>query len=342
LTRRAAGVSLRFVSAIDRRRFLEATGVALFSAAGIASADPVKRIYRIGFLTYGGPELSLLVDAFKRRMRELGYVEGQQFTVEYLRPPTSDGLRAAADDLVRRNVHVIVAVGSHAASATRRATVSIPIVMMASADPIAGGVAESLAHPGGNVTGLTLGMRDVAAKRLQLIKEAVPGLRRVAAIYHAPLTPSGAEWLHQSEGAARTLALDLQAVDLTQNPGQWDAHLGSLAATDAGAATFFESSIFSSHRQRLTALALKHRLPTIFPFRTQVEAGGLMSYGADTTDMVHRTAVYVDKILRGAKPSDLPIEQPIKFELVINLKTAKTLGLTIPPSLLLRADSAIE
>jgi putative tryptophan/tyrosine transport system substrate-binding protein len=325
----------------SRRRFVAAIAVAL-SSARIARADPVRKIYRIGFLTYGGPDLSLLVEAFKRRMRELGYVEGQSFTLHYLRPATSDGLPGAADDLVRRNVHVIVAVGTHAAAATRRATLSIPIVMMASADPIAGGVAESLAQPGGNVTGLALAMRDVAAKRLQLIKEAVPGLSRVAAVYHAPLTPSGAEWLHENEKAAKALALDLHAVDLTQNPGQWDAHLASLMATEVGAATFFESSIFASHRQRLTALALKHRLPTVFPFRTQAEAGGLMSYGADTTDMVHRTAVYVDKILKGAKPFDLPIEQPTKFELVINLKTAKALGLTIAPSLLLRADSAIE
>jgi ABC-type uncharacterized transport system substrate-binding protein len=326
---------------MGRRRFVAAIAVALLSPAGIAHADPVRRISRIGFLSYGGPDLSV-VEAFKRSMRELGYVEGQTFRVEYLRPPTSDGLAGAADDIVRRNVHVVVAVGTPAAAATRRATVSIPIVMMASADPIAGGVAESLAQPGGNVTGLTLAMRDVAAKRLQLIKEAIPRLSRVAAVYHAPLTPSGAEWLHENQKAAKALALDLQAADLTQNPAQWDAHLASLVAAEVGAATFVESSMFTSHRQRLTALTLKHRLPTVFPFRMQAEAGGLMSYGADTTDMVHRTAVYVDKILKGAKPFDLPIEQPTKFELVINLKTAKALGLTIPPALLLRADSAIE
>jgi putative ABC transport system substrate-binding protein len=327
---------------VGRRRFVAVIVATLVSAPRIANADPVRKIYRIGFLTYGGPDLSLLVEAFKRRMRELGYVEGQNFTLHYLRPATSDGLPGAADDLIRRNVHVIVAVGTHAAAATRRATLSIPIVMMASADPIAGGVAESLAQPGGNVTGLTLAMRDVAAKRLQLIKEAVPKLSRMAAVYHAPLTPSGAEWLHENDKAAKALALDIHAVDITQNPAQWDTHLASLVATEVGAATFFESSIFTSHRQRLTSLALKHRLPTVFPFRTQVEAGGLMSYGADTTDMVHRTAVYVDKILKGAKPFDLPIEQPTKFELVINLKSARALGLTIPPSLLLRADSAIE
>jgi len=325
-----------------RRRFAAVIAIALISAPRLAGADPVPKIYRIGFLTYGGPDLSTLVEAFKRQMRELGYVEGQNFTLHSLRPPTSDGLPGAADDLVRRNLHVIVAVGSHAAAATRRATLSIPIVMLASADPIAGGVAETLAQPGGNVTGLTLAMRDVAAKRIQLVKEAVPGLRRVAAVYHAPLTPSGAEWLRENEKASKALALDLQAVDITQNPGQWDTHLASLVSAEVGAATFFESSIFSSYRQRLTALALKHRLATVFPFRMQVEAGGLMSYGADTTDMIHRTAVYVDKILNGVKPFDLPIEQPTKFELVINLKTARALGLTIPPSLLLRADSAIE
>ena len=327
---------------MDRRRFVAAIAVALCPGPVWAEVRRSQKTYKIGFLAYGGPDLSQFVDAFKGRMRELGYIEGQHFTLDYLRPATSEGLPAASAELVRRNVDVIVAVGSLAAASIRETTLSIPIVMMTSADPVAGGVADSLAQPGGNVTGLTLAMRDVAAKRLQLIQEAVPGLSRVAAVYHAPLTPSGAEWLRESERAAKALALDLRAVDLTQNPGQWDARLGSLVATGVGGATFFESSIFTSHRQRLTLLALKHRLPSIFPFRLQAEAGGLMSYGADTTAMIQRTAVYVDKILKGAQPFDLPIEQPTKFELVINLKSARALGLTIPPSLLLRADSAIE
>jgi ABC-type uncharacterized transport system substrate-binding protein len=337
-----ASATLSDDSAMGRRGFVAVITVALLSATRVVRADPVRKVYRIGFLTYGGPDLTQLVEAFKLRMRELGYVEGQHFTLHYLRPATSEGLPGAAGELVQRNVEVIVAVGSLAAAATRRATLSIPIVMMVSADPIAGGVAESLAQPGGNVTGLTLAMRDVAAKRVQLIHEAVPRLRRVAAVYHAPLSPSGAEWLRETEKAAKALTLNLQAVDITQSPGQWDAHLASLVAAEVGAATIFESSIFSSHRQRLTQLALKHRLPTVFPFRAQAEAGGLMSYGADTTEMVHRTAVYVDKILKGTKPFDLPIEGPTKFELVINLKSARALGLTIPQSLLLRADSAIE
>ena len=327
---------------MNRRAFLNTVGGSLLIAPFATRAQQAGTVYRIGVLSYGGGSEPLPMEAFKRGLRELGYIEGKHFVVDTLRPATQDGLPAAAVDLVRRRPDVIVAMATQSALAARQATRSIPIVMASSADPVLGGAVQSLAQPGSNVTGLSLATPDVTAKRLQLLREMVPGMRRVAAVYHGPLTPGRAEWIRENETAGKALGLDVQAVDATQDPLKWDEVFARLPRSGVNGVTQREASVFLSYRDRVAELTLKHRLPAIFPGREYCEAGGLMSYGGDIKDLGLRTAVYVDRILRGAKPADLPVEQPTKFELVINLKTAKALGLTIPQSVFLRADEVIQ
>jgi len=229
--------------------------------------------------------------------------------------------------------------------AAKGATTTIPIVMTGTCDPVECGVVGGLAHPGGNVTGTTVITSEVAGKRIEFLREIVPGLRRVAALpYGHDTFCVRVVWLTQSEATARALGITLQRpkLDPWMSADQWDAAFAALKKDGVGAVTVMEGPVYGLQAPQIAAAALKHGLPTVFPNRSQVEAGGLMSYGADAISLMHRGAHFVDRILRGAKPGDLPIEQPTKFDLIINGKTAKALGLTIPQSLLIRADQVIE
>ena len=272
-------------------------------------------------------------------MRELGYVEGQNIAIEYAQhPDTADKLFDAAVKLVGRKVDLIVAAGTPPVAAARRATNSIPIVFVASIDPIATGLAVSLARPGGNVTGLAAIHADLMGKRLELLREMVPTLTRLALVGQ-DVNPGNAEYLRQADAAARNLGIAVQHVTV-RGPDDFDRAFK--AALGANALIQLDDVLFTSHRKQVVELAVKHHLPAIYGFREFPEAGGLMSYGPDLPDLYRRAAGHIDRILKGARPGDLPIEEPTKFELVINLKTAKALGLTIPPSLLARADQVIE
>jgi len=277
-------------------------------------------------------------------LRDLGYVEGGTIVIEYRGAEGKpERLPALTAELVALKVDVIVASGTPQALAVKEVTRTLPIVFAAVADPIASGVVTSLARPGGNITGTSLLAPDLVGKRLEQLKQAVPSISRVAVLWQ----PGGLgeradkEMLQGTEVAARALGVRLQVVE-ARGPEDFDRAFSDMIRARAGAVTVLPSNIFITERRRLVDLAAKKRLPAVYGLREFVDTGGLMSYGANPADSFRRAATYVDKILKGAKPGDLPIEQPTKFELVINLKTAKALGLTIPPSLLGRADEVIR
>jgi putative ABC transport system substrate-binding protein len=277
-------------------------------------------------------------------MRDLGYVEGRNLIIEYrFAEGKLDRFPALAAELVALRVEVIVAPPTPAAEAAKQATGTIPIVFAGAGDPVTSGLVASLARPGGNVTGLSGLSPELVGKCLEQLKHAVPGVRRLAVLWH----PGGQgerlqrDMLKEAEVAARALGMRLQIVEARGN-GDFDRAFHEITTARADAAAVLPSNMFNNERNRLADLAIKNRLPAVFQYREYVDAGGLMAYGASLADLNRRAAVYVDKILRGAKPGDLPVEQPTKFELTINVKTAKTLGLTIPQSVLLRADELIE
>ena len=325
---------------IDRRTFLARTGAVLLAAPFAAEAQGPPKVPRVGYL---GPrtrgDSAPYLDAFLLGLQEIGWVEGKDIFIEYRwaegRPERLPDLAA---ELVRLKVDVILAGPTSAAVAAKKATSTIPIVTTSAGDPGIGLVA-SLSRPGGNVTGLSFSV-DMATfgKGLELLKETVPKVRRVA-ILSNPANQAHA--LALKEVAARSAGVHLQLLE-ARGPNEFDGAFAAMARERVGALLVMADSTFGFHRARLRDLAAKGRLPTMYGLREHTEAGGLMSYGADARDNFRRAATYVDKILKGAKPGDLPIEQPTKFELVINLKTAKTLGLTIPPSVLGRADEVIR
>jgi putative ABC transport system substrate-binding protein len=274
-------------------------------------------------------------------LRELGYVEGQNLTVEY-RWGDGDAARlpALAAELVRLRVDVLVATSNPAILAATQATRSIPIVFTASSDPVATGLVASLAHPGGNVTGLSLVTPELSGKRLQLLREALPQLTRVALLWDAGHVGM-ADRVRETETAARQLGVTLR-VEWVQDPAGLDRAFAALAQARPDAFLTTVEPFTVRHRQRIVDFAAQHRLPAMYEEREFVDAGGLMAYGPSLAANYRRAATYMDKLLRGAKPADLPVEQPTKFELVLNLKTAKALGLTIPQSILLRADEVIR
>jgi putative ABC transport system substrate-binding protein len=316
-------------------------GLALLAllAAGAAplaaEAQQAGKVYHVGYL-------STPTDAFLRKLRELGWVEGQNLVIEYRWAEGNvERLPDLAAELVRRNVDVIVAPAGSAALAAKNATSSIPIVMIFPSDPVEMGLVASLRRPGGNITGTTLTPGpEIFGRQLQILKETIPRASRVA-ILSNPADPSFALQVREVEAAARTLRMRLQHVE-AKGPEEFDSAFAAMARERADALLVNGTSTFLAHRTRIAELAVKNRLPTMYSFRESVEAGGLMAYAVNMADFVGRAAVYVDKILKGAKPADLPVEQPTKFELVINLKTAKALGLTIPQSLLARADDVIQ
>jgi putative tryptophan/tyrosine transport system substrate-binding protein len=322
---------------MDRRRFL-LTSLAGALAAPVAGAESQAiKAQRIGFLRNGQPPRTFL-DGLRQGLRELGYVEGQNILIEFGLTETSDQLAEAAAALVRRNVDVLLASGTPPVPAAKRATSTIPIVFVASIDPVATGVVISLARPGGNVTGFAGTHADLMGKRIQLLREIVPKLARVAIMAHAA-NPGNVEYIRQADLAARASGIALQ-YSMVQDAGDFDRAF--TAARGCNALIQLDDVVFTSHRQQVVELAVKHQLPAMYGFREFVDAGGLMAYGPDWPDLYRRAAGYIDRILKGTKPADLPVQQAEKFELVINLKTAKALGLTIPPSLLVRADHVIE
>jgi len=318
--------------------------VALGVAPLAAEAQQAAKIARIGFLATGGDASPRLREAFLQGLRDLGYVDGRNVVIEYR---SAEGRlerwQTLAAELVALKVDVIVVPGTAAAAAARQATRAIPIVVIGAGDPVTSGLAASLARPGGNVTGLSALSPELVSKWLELLKQAVPGLSRVAFLWQPGAVPEHTErnMLTEAEVAARTLGLRLQVVE-ARGAADIDTAFADMTKARAGALTVPSTPTFSSERKRLAELATANRLPTMFTFREYVDAGGLMAYGPSLADLARRAATYVDKILNGTKPGALPIEQPTKFELVINLKTAKELGLMIPQSVLARADDLLQ
>jgi putative ABC transport system substrate-binding protein len=310
-------------------------------------AQPPAQAARIGYLVTGGlasPETRVLLDAFRQGLRERGYVEGQNIVIEYR---AADGqlqrFPALAAELAQLKPEVIVAQGTPAALAAKDATTTIPIVTPVMGDPVGDGLVASLARPGGNITGLTFLGPELVAKRLELLKEALPRVSRIAALWHpgAYAERTTSAMVQETEAAARTLDVHLQLVEV-RDSDELDRAFATMTSAHAEALIVLPSAMLYNERRRLVDLAARHRLPAMYQAREIVELGGLMAYGASIPDLVRRSATYVDKILKGAKPADLPVEQPTTFELVINLKTAKALGLTMPPTLLFQADKVIQ
>ena len=331
---------------IDRRRFV-AWAVAGALAASLPTRAQQATVWRIGFLSTGSPPAPSIpdpADALWQRLRELGYVEGVNLVVEKrFADGKLDRLPELAAQLVGSNPDLIVTRGSTAGLTAKKATGAIPIVMSSSMDPVREGIVTSLARPGGNVTGMMFASdTGVIAKRLQLLKEAIPRTVRVAIVPGAPTpTPSGANWVRDSEEAANALGLQVQTV-WVPDPSNWVDAFNAMVQGRADAVSIAESPSYIHHAKHIADLALKSRLPTAFGAREHVEAGGLMSYGLNLPAVFRRAGDFVDKILKGAKPADIPIEQPTKYELLINLKTAKSLGIGIPNSLLAGADEVIQ
>jgi putative ABC transport system substrate-binding protein len=311
--------------------------LALLGASRFAEAQPPERTVRVGFLVPASASED--VEGFRAGMRDLGYVEGRNLIIEYR---TAGGKNERLDDLVAElitlKVDVIVTGGTPAALAAKRARSTVPVVIGAMGDPVESGVVASLARPGGNITGLSLLTSEgFAGKYLELLREAVPKASRVAVLGR----PSASSPVQAMERAARSLDVHVQLIEVDQ-PGQLEGAFAAMTAQNVGALVVTPSPFNLTHRNRIVSLAAKHRLPAMYGLTVFVDAGGLMGYGASLRDLFRRAAAYVDKIVKGAKPAELPVEQATKFELVINLNTARALGLTIPPALRLRADRVIE
>ena len=310
----------------------------LLTATLAAEAQQAGKLWRVGFLQWGvggGGEF----DAFSQGLRDLGYVEGKNVVIEKRNAGgRGDSLPALVADLIRARVDVIVTFTTPAARAVQQAMTTIPIVTV-SADPVGTGLVKSLAQPGGNTTGLSLVGPEADRKALELLKETVPGLKRVAFAWD-PANAATVRRFQAVESAAQSLGLQVESVRVRESE-ELEKALEAAIAHHAGA-VFFPTAITTAYQRRIVEFAARKRWPAMYTDRSVVEAGGLMSYSANVSEQLRRAALYVDKILKGAKPADLPIEQATKFELVLNLKTAKALGLTIPPSLLLRADQVIE
>ena len=309
-----------------------------------AEAQQAGQAARIGYLAANLTVSPHMTEAFRQGLRDLGYVDGRSVVIEYRDAEGKyDRLPARAAELVALKVDVIVAADTPAALAAKQATRTLPIVFIGAGDPVTIGLVTSLARPGGNVTGLSLLAPELVGKRLELLKQAVPGVGRVAALWQPGFVGERTEkdMLKEVEVAARALGVRLQFVE-ARGPADFDRAFSDMTRARADALTVLGSAMFANERRRVVDLAAKNRLPGVYGFREYVDAGGLMAYGPNVADLFQRAATYADKILKGAKPGDLPVEQPTKFELVLNLKTAKALGLTIPQSVLVRADQVIE
>jgi len=326
---------------VRRRQFLIATGTLLAAALGARAQAQPKR-YRIGYLASSPPSANARpLQAFGDGLREQGLVEGKNIDIES-RWTEDDiaGLPKVAAELVGLKVDVIFAWTTPVVLAAKQATARIPIVMVGVADPVASGLVASLARPGGNVTGVSNISADLSGKLVEIIVQTVPGMSRLAGVRNA-LNPSSVQQLKETEAAVRALGLQFQLFEV-RSPGDLEPTFAGMSKARVMGAVFFPDPMFISQRKKIAQLAAKHRLPTIFGRRENAEAGGLIAYGPDLTNQFRRAAFYVGRILKGAKPSDLPVEQPTTLDLVVNLKTAKALGLTIPQSLIVRADEVIQ
>ena len=326
------------------RRDMVLTLLALGTAPFVAEARQPARLARIGFLAFdltGNPRGS---GPFHQGLHELGYVEGRNVVIEYRDAEGKvERLPALAAELVALEADVIVAPTIVASLAAKRTTKTVPIVFAGIADPVADGLVTSLARPGGNVTGLSNLAPELVGKWLELLKQAVPGVSRIAVLWQPGVggERTAREMHERANAAARTLGLRLQYVE-ARGPADLDGAFSEMVRAHAEALAVLGNVLFFYERRRLAELAAKYRLPAVYSSRFYVDAGGLMCYGASLADLLRRAATYVDKILKGAKPGDLPVERPTKFELVVNLKSAKSIGLVLPPSLLERADEVIQ
>jgi putative ABC transport system substrate-binding protein len=325
-----------------RRAFIGTLAAGLLAAPLAASAEQAGKMPRVAILFVGSrsdPAVQRAIDAFKQGLRELGHEDGQIAMEDRWAEGHQECLRGLAAKLVRLKPDVIVALAASTTEAAAHATKAIPIVTVAN-DPVAGGFATSIARPTGNTTGLSMMAPELAAKQLGLFREIVPTISRVAVLGN-PANPGNALLLRQAEAAARALGVRLQPLE-ARDSREVDRAFAAMTRDRADALLVLVDPVLGGQRERIAHLAATGRLPAVYGVRTHAEAGGLMVYGANLFDLYRRAATYVDKILRGAKPAELPVEQPTKFELVINLKTAKALGLTIPPTLLGRADEVIQ
>jgi putative ABC transport system substrate-binding protein len=327
---------------VDRRAFLATLTGGLLAAPLAAEAQPAGKVHRIGFLGNSNPALEAnLVGPFREGLRELGYVEGQNLLIEYRWAEGKyERLAALVAELLARNVEVIVTAGTPASHAVKKATTSIPLVMVAVGDPVASGLVPSLTRPAGNITGLTSMGDELEGKRLELLKDLIPTISHVAA-----LTNSGNASLKKASEVLRAVAAALHIKILVldvRSADQLDGAFDVMVQKRPEALLVPGDRVFLTNRVRIVQFTAQRRLPSIYAYRELVEAGGLISFGPSYAGMHRRAAYYVDRILTGAKPGDLPVEGPTTFELVINMKTAKALGLTIPQSLLQRADQVIE
>lgn len=330
-----------------RRREFIALMVGAFAWPRVVSAQQQTRtVHRIGYLSLGsatsGVVTSPLLDAFRKSLRDRGWLEGQNIIIEYRYAEGQyERLPALAEELVRLKVELIVASPTPPALAAKNATETIPIVGIGFDNPIQHGLVASLARPGSNVTGLSYGVGpEIFGKDLELLRELIPDVRHVAVLSN-PVSPNHTPMMSNAKIAAASLGLELLFLD-ARAPDEFDGAFAEMVKECAGALFVFGDPMFSVHRARLADLAVQNRLPSMHTNRLHVEAGGLMCYGPNFSDLWRRAGTYVDKILKGTKPADLPVEQPTKFELVINVKTAKMLDLAIPPSLLAQADEVIE
>jgi len=326
---------------VTRRWFVARLSLAVLAAPIVVEAQQPREMARVGFLFYGSTGPSPEVDAFRRGLNELGYVEGQNIVIEYrFASGRAERLPALAAELARLRPSAIVAPGTPASMAAKEATDAIPIVFAGVADAVGAGLIANLARPTTNITGLTSISSQLGGKRLELLKTVVPKASRVAVLYN-PADPANVLALKNLQESAAALGVALQRVE-ARRPGDFEGAFVAMKRERAHALFGAAGLLTTGHRKAVVDLAARTRIPAMWGERQFVEVGGLMSYAADFYDQIRRSAAYVDKILKGAKPADLPVEQPTKYELVINLKTAKVLGLTIPPSLLVRADQILE
>ena len=326
----------------NRRKILVALGASALAAPFVSFAQQQGKVWRIGFLSGSPTGNDPRFDVFKQQLRDLGHVEGKTIAIDYL---TSEGaydrLPAVAAELVRRNVDVIMMDGgTPGVIAAKNATRTIPIVFTSIADPVGSGVVASLARPGGNVTGTSSQQRETVVKSLTLLKEIVPSAKRIAILTN-PTNSSHPPLVSELQAAAKTLRLEIVVVNAA-TPAEFEKAYAEIARGRAAGLLVLADLLFNSEAGRLTTLAAKYRLPTVGGINTFPESGGLMSYGANRPDLIRRAAILVDKILKGAKPADIPVEQPTKFDLVLNKRTARDLGLKIPNSILVQATKVIE
>jgi putative ABC transport system substrate-binding protein len=328
---------------MDRRTFICGVAVGSFTSPIACLAQLHRKVWRVGMLETVSTELNATnLDAFRQGLRELGYVEGRNLIIDYRSSDgRDDGFADLANELVRLKVDLIVTRGTPASLAAKKTTRTIPIVMARAGDPVGSGLVSNLARPGGNITGLSSQTVDTEAKRLGLLRELMPGIARIAALSNmGTISNSRPQW-HEIEAAARSMGIQPQLLDV-RKPEDLEPAFDAANRQRADALVVGQDGLLQANRKLIAELAAKHRLPAIYRSREFIESGGLIAYGPNYPDLYRRAATYVDKILKGAKPGDLPVEQPTKFELIINAKTAKALGLTIPQPLLLRADQVIQ